>query len=158
MPWVRAGACCSWEPGSSRIYSFVTCMGLGSRVAPLGWLLVDPGDPGIRRQLQECGAPGFFGRQSTGGVGGRGPWFTRSHSPPPGPVSETWRLRFNSPSGVYLELVAPVNGMNHNSMNFPWSASENEWQFLALGGVLLSFVQSLKLWPPGFPFHYLWHS
>ena len=70
MPWVRAGACCSWEPGSSRIYSFVTCMGLGSRVAPLGWLLVDPGDPGIRRQLQECGAPGFFGRQSTGGGGG----------------------------------------------------------------------------------------
>ncbi|CAI9173616.1 unnamed protein product [Rangifer tarandus platyrhynchus] len=45
-PRVRAGACCSWEPGSSRIYSFVTCTGLGSRVGASGLVASGPGGPG----------------------------------------------------------------------------------------------------------------
>lgn len=74
--------------------------------------------------------------------------------PPPGPAFMGPRRQlFNSPSGVYLKLIAPVNSINHNTMNLPLERFREWMAVLGTGRCLLpSFQRSRKLWPSGLPF------
>lgn len=129
-------------------------------LAPPGWLLVGVRDaaPRIalraRRELEECVAPGCFSLQ---GNRRRGPRFTRSHSLTPRPaLMGPMRPLFNSPLGIYIQFIAPVNSINHCSIHLPWELVRvNGRQLLALGVFYCVSSRAANSCPFGFPFHYI---